>query len=132
MKNLLISLIVFGVMDFIAMTTFMKKIAIESIKPHLAFNNGELIVHAPSALIVYIAMIILSAFFLAPRILEVNNIWQVLGISFLFGLSCFAIFDFTNGALLKDYPFKFMIIDTCWGGILFSVSGLFMWKLNRM
>ena len=130
MKNIVISLVVFGVLDFIAMATFMKKLAVDSIKPHLTFNNGELVVHTPSALIVYIAMIILSAFFLAPRILGMNNIWPVLGLSFLFGASCFAIFDFTNGALIKDYPFKFMLIDTCWGGVLFSVSGLLMWKFN--
>jgi uncharacterized membrane protein len=40
--------------------------------------------------------------------------------AFAMGLSTYAVYDFTNYALLKDYDIRFGIADTIWGGILFS------------
>jgi uncharacterized membrane protein len=41
--------------------------------------------------------------------------------AFLIGFSTYAVYDFTNMAILKDYDLGFAIADTTWGGILFTI-----------
>ena len=63
-----------------------------------------------AALIVYIALAYLHNTF-ATSIRE----------AFALGLSTYAVYDFTNYALLKDYDVRFAVADTVWGGVLFSM-----------
>lgn len=41
--------------------------------------------------------------------------------AFLIGFSTYAVYDFTNLAILKNYDLKFAMADTLWGGILFTI-----------
>lgn len=41
--------------------------------------------------------------------------------AFMMGLSTYAVYDFTNYALLKEYDLRFAVADTLWGGVLFSL-----------
>ena len=41
--------------------------------------------------------------------------------AFLLGLSTYAIYDFTNYAILKNYSLQFALMDTLWGGILMTI-----------
>jgi uncharacterized membrane protein len=41
--------------------------------------------------------------------------------AFALGVSVYAVYDFTNLAILKNYDPLFAIADTLWGGILFTV-----------
>lgn len=60
-----------------------------------------------SALIVYLA--------LAYMLIQTTSYKQ----AFLYGISIYAVYDFTNHALLKNYDWKFAIADSIWGGLLF-------------
>ena len=42
--------------------------------------------------------------------------------AFLLGTSTYAIFEFTNMAIFKEWDYKMAIIDTLWGGILYSLT----------
>lgn len=50
--------------------------------------------------------------------------------AFRIGLAAYAIYDFTNYALLKDYDWRFAIADSLWGGILFMLVFLVLQKLK--
>ena len=41
--------------------------------------------------------------------------------AFALGVGVYAVYDFTNLAILKNYDPLFAIADTLWGGILFTV-----------
>ena len=41
--------------------------------------------------------------------------------AFLIGLTTYAVYDFTNLAILKNYDVGFALSDTLWGGILFTI-----------
>ncbi len=129
-KNILISSIVFGLLDAFAMSLFMKKLALKHLRTHLSLNGEELQVNMLFALIVYISMVLLSSIFLAPKIMNLSSSLYVWGYGFLFGICSFAVFDFTNGALFKEYPLTFMLTDTLWGGVLFSTAAIFMFKFK--
>jgi uncharacterized membrane protein len=63
-----------------------------------------------SAIIVYI--------FLAYMLLQTTSYKQ----AFLYGVSIYAVYDFTNHALLTNYDWKFGIADSLWGGVLFVLA----------
>ncbi len=42
--------------------------------------------------------------------------------AFILGLSCYAIFDFTNLAIFKDYDLMTATIDMLWGGTVFYLT----------
>ena len=48
--------------------------------------------------------------------------------AFLLGLSTYAIYDFTNYAILKKYSLQFALMDTIWGGILMTI----VWNIVKM
>ena len=56
--------------------------------------------------------------FLAYMLLETTSYKQ----AFLYGVSIYAVYDFTNYAILDKYDWKFAIADSLWGGVLFVVA----------
>ncbi len=42
--------------------------------------------------------------------------------AFLNGVAVYAVYDFTNLAILKDYTLQFAVTDTLWGGTLFAIA----------
>lgn len=40
----------------------------------------------------------------------------------LSGAAVYAVYDFTNLTLFKDYTVQFALMDTAWGGILFAAA----------
>ena len=56
--------------------------------------------------------------FLAYMLLETTSYRQ----AFMYGVSTYAVYDFTNYALFDQYDWKFAIADTLWGGVLFVLA----------
>jgi uncharacterized membrane protein len=56
--------------------------------------------------------------FLAYMLLETKSYKQ----AFLYGVSIYAVYDFTNYALFENYDWKFAIADSLWGGVLFVIA----------
>ena len=50
--------------------------------------------------------------------------------AFFNGLAIYAVYDFTNYALIKNYDLKFAIADTLWGGVLFLIAHNVIKKIN--
>jgi len=40
----------------------------------------------------------------------------------LSGAAVYAVYDFTNLTIFKDYTMQFALMDTAWGGILFAAA----------
>lgn len=51
--------------------------------------------------------------------------------AFLLGLTIYAVYELTNKALLKKWSWFTVLMDTLWGGILFSLTTLVVYKFNR-
>jgi uncharacterized membrane protein len=43
---------------------------------------------------------------------------------FLLGLCTYGIYDFTNMAIFKDWNINVALMDTIWGGVLYSITTL--------
>jgi uncharacterized membrane protein len=62
--------------------------------------------------------VIIVYLFLAYMLLETTSYKQ----AFFYGISTYAVYDFTNHALLENYDWKFAIADSLWGGVLFVLA----------
>lgn len=56
--------------------------------------------------------------FLAYMLLETTSYKQ----AFLYGVSIYSVYEFTNYSVFNHYDWKFAIADSLWGGILFVVA----------
>jgi uncharacterized membrane protein len=46
--------------------------------------------------------------------------------AFLSGAAVYAVYEFTNMAVFKDYSLGFAVADTLWGGVLFAIAYVLM------
>lgn len=49
--------------------------------------------------------------------------------AFLSGAAVYAVYEFTNMAVFKDYSLGFAIADTLWGGVLFAIAYLLVKRI---
>lgn len=86
-----------------------------------SIQGSDMEIRYGAAIVVYIALAYLVSL---PK-----NITE----AFLLGSSVYAVYDFTNYAILKNYSLRFAILDSIWGGILFVIvhSIIESFKLNQ-
>ena len=108
---MLLSILLFVVTDMIWLVTAGKY----ALTMHEKIQGVPVVFRYGAAAIVYVAL----AYLLSYAKTALN--------AFYIGLSAYAVYDFTNYALLKDYDIRFALADTIWGGILFSA--VFMEKV---
>jgi uncharacterized membrane protein len=51
--------------------------------------------------------------------------------AFLLGLLVYGVFDSTNYAMFKKWDWKIAVMDTLWGGAVFAMTTIVVYKLIR-
>lgn len=51
--------------------------------------------------------------------------------AFLLGLVIYAVYEFTNYAVLKNWPLALVVMDTLWGGVLFASVTFIMYEFQK-
>ena len=69
------------------------------------------------AIVVYIA--------LAYLLIQQTSVYG----AFLNGMAVYAVYDFTNLSILKNYTLQFALTDTLWGGVLFATAFFILSKI---
>ena len=69
------------------------------------------------AIVVYIA--------LAYLLIQQTSVYG----AFLNGMAVYAVYDFTNLSILKDYTLKMALMDAVWGGVLFATGYYILSKI---
>lgn len=78
-----------------------------------------------AAALCYIFLIVgLNYFIIKPR--------KSVADAFLLGLVIYGVFETTNMALFKNWSFFTVLIDTVWGGILFALTTMAVYKLKSI
>jgi len=87
-----------------------------------------------AAIIFYLLYIVgISIFAIYPAVNK-DSVVKAILLGGLFGFFCYATYDLTNLATLKDWPLKIVFIDIIWGAILtasVSVSGFYIVKFLK-
>lgn len=63
--------------------------------------------------------------------LPIQTLWSSIRRGMLIGGSLYAVYNFTNLAILKWYPWQIALIDTSWGLIQWALVGLFIRGLSH-
>jgi uncharacterized membrane protein len=88
-------------------------------------------VNWPAAIIFYLLFIGGLIFFVTyPAILRGSAVYALFSGAF-FGLVCYATYDLTNLATLKDWPLKVTLADLAWGSVLSAVLALIGFLFGR-
>lgn len=106
-------IIVFFIIDFIWIGT----IASGFYKEQIGHLRGAK-VNIPAAIIFYLLYIAGILIFAVKPALAAETIRPALIYGALFGFFCYATYDFTNYATLKDWPLKMVVVDIIWGVFL--------------
>lgn len=128
----LVSIFTFGVLDFIWLSKIMSSAYRKFLAPIGRFGaDGDFSPHIPSALVVYLLITLGFIIFIFPVVMKLPlNGAFIYGA--IFGIIVYGIYEFTNYAGLKDWPWNLVIIDTLWGGVLFGLSSIIIPWIVRM
>jgi hypothetical protein len=72
-------------------------------------QGSDLVLNVLPALVVYVALAYLA------------QLPKTYTDAFLLGLCVYAVYDFTNLSIFKNYDWRFAVADSLWGGILFMI-----------
>ena len=82
-------------------------------------GGASVVMRVWPAIVVYIA--------LAYLLLQQTS---VLGAA-VSGSAVYAVYDFTNLVVFKDYKLSFAVADTIWGGVLFAIAYWLLEKIRK-
>ena len=107
-------------LDILWLGYLAKDLYIQSMGPLLRLDQGALAPNYFAALVVYVAIIAGIFIFVLPQTLHQPAMagWK----GMLFGCITYAIYDFTNLAILAHWPWWVCFIDVLWGSILCGVT----------
>ena len=117
LKDIILYAIIFVLVDSVYLNT----IAGEFGKMIAKIQGSKMVFNMGAAVVVYIALVGAWAVFVHPE-LKKKPLKDVLCKAFLLGLFIYATYDFTNLALIKDYRLDLAVMDSIWGGVLYSIS----------
>lgn len=116
-KMYLVSLAVFFAIDILWLGFVAKDFYREQIGHLMAEKTNW-----PAAIIFYSIFIGGLVLFAVNPALEQGSWTHALKMGAIFGFMCYATYDMTNLATLKDWPVKITIIDITWGTVLNSLT----------
>lgn len=129
-KSVLLNMALFTLFDLV-WWGFIAKGVFKDQMSHLArMDDGSLNIFFPSAIFVYVLMSIVLAVFVTDSPV-IGSAVQAFLYGALLGLGLFATFDFTNHALVANYPIKFAVIDTSWGTFMCGMVSLINYLVLR-
>jgi len=77
------------------------------------------------AFLTYIFLIFGLNYFIVSKNKSVSD-------AFLLGIVIYAVYEFTNLSLLKNWRVLTTILDTTWGGILFALTTFLTYKIKHL
>jgi len=93
---------------------------------------GHLMMDKPAfgpAIVFYLMYLVgVVVFAVAPAL--ASQRWQTaLGLGALLGLLCYATYDLTNQATLRDWPLRVTLVDLAWGAFVTAAAAWAGWRV---
>lgn len=121
-KTLIAAAITFIVMDLLWLGVLAKKFYVAQFGQMLRLSGGNLQPAWWSAILVYIALIGGILIFVVPK--AQGSVLMGLAYGAVFGFVTYGTYDFTNFAVMANWPLVAVIVDVIWGMVICGVSSL--------
>ncbi len=125
LKIYLITLPIFLAIDYVWLS-IMSKLFYQK---HLGFLMAKSPNYLP-ALIFYLLYALGLVYFVVMPSLDKHSWQQAMLTGALFGLICYATYDLSNLATIKDWPLNVTIVDLIWGTSVSSLTSLIMYAIG--
>lgn len=125
-KTVLISLVVFVVIDLIWLTLIANKLYSKELG-HLLKEKVNIL---PAVIFYIIFLIALVIFVVVPAIND-GSLLKALLLGALFGLVTYGTYDLTNYATIEGFPLKIVLIDLLWGTFLGTATSTLTYLIYR-
>lgn len=122
---------IFIAIDFLWLGVIMPAFYKAQLGPLARKVNGGLDPILWAALLVWLAIPLGIMLFALPRVNPQAIVSSSLFWGALFGVVLYAVYDFTNYALIRDWPLKMSVVDILWGGTICAVVTLIAAYLDR-
>lgn len=116
MRDLFFLSFIFLILDFLWLNFVVKNIWLENVQN---VQKSEMIIKKKYAFISYI-LIILGLYIFVKK--NVSTVKEGFIYGFIYGFILYAVFDFTNLAIFKDFNLYTSILDSLWGGLLSAIT----------
>lgn len=126
-KMYLTSLVVFFAIDILWLGFIAKDFYRDQIGHLMAEKTNW-----PAAILFYSVFIGGLVWFAINPALEKESWTYAMKMGALFGFMCYATYDMTNLATLKDWPLKITLIDITWGTVLNSLTVIISYFIVRL
>jgi uncharacterized membrane protein len=126
-KSYLIALPIFFIIDMI----WLSLVASNLYKEQIGFLMRNDVNWVP-ALIFYFLFVGGMVFFVIDPAIDKGSWVNALLLGVVFGVVCYATYDLTNLATLKDWPLLITLIDIAWGGLLVGSVSVITYFLSRV
>ena len=118
-KKLLLTIIILSSIDYFYLT-FLKNYFNKQIK---LVQNNNLELDLSAVLLCYILLILGLYYFI---IKDKKSIMD----AFILGILIYGVFELTNKGIFKNWNWMMVLYDGLWGGILFSITTILVYKLE--
>lgn len=128
--NSFLALIIYGTLLVLIDSLYLKQVAPAFGKMLEKIQGKPMRMKLGAAIIVYLSLLGLWYNFIYKDLLRFS-FGENMCRSFLIGSFTYAVYDFTNFALIDGYRLDLAIIDSFWGGLLFAgTTALFLMIVN--
>ena len=115
--------VAFMVLDGIWLGLVMKNFYREQLAPIARLSGGGIAPNWPAAFVVYVLLGTGIAIFVMP---QASTVAAAAASGALFGLVVYGVYDFTNYATLRQWPFALTLIDVAWGAVASAAAAAVM------
>ena len=127
-KMAAIGAVAFMVLDGVWLGVLMKTFYRDQLAPIVRLANGGIAPNWPAALVVYVLLGTGIALFVVPRASTVSS---AAAFGALIGLVVYGVYDFTNYATLRQWPFALTLVDVAWGALATAAASMAAWIVGR-
>jgi uncharacterized membrane protein len=121
LKLAAIGAVSFMVLDGVWLGLVMKHFYRDQLAPIVRLADGGIAPNWPAAMVVYALLGTGIALFVIPR---APTVALAAGYGALFGLVVYGVYDFTNYATLRQWPFALTLVDVAWGAVASGVASV--------
>ena len=119
-KQIIISGVIMLLLDFVYLSTFSKFFS------NIVYNiqNSKLKFKILGAVLCYIFLIFGLNYFIIDQKKPLLD-------AFLLGIVIYGVYETTSYALLDNWPLSAVVLDTVWGGVLFTLTYFLTLKIQK-
>ena len=120
--------VAFMVLDGVWLGLVMKNFYREQLAPIARLAGGGIAPNWPAAFVVYVLLGTGLAIFVMP---QASTVASAAASGALFGLVVYGVYDFTNYATLRQWPFTLTLVDVAWGAVASAAAAAVMRLVAR-